>query len=347
MRKVRPPFHIMAVIAYCLMALVFLLASCGKESQKQAPEKSPGESPIKVILAENPVPLSSVTIVAKAKGFFKNQGLDVVVKKLTSGKLALDAVLGGGADFATVAETPLMYAGFVKLPAVVLATFTYSDNDCKVAARRDLGIEKPIDLKGRKVATFVGTSAEFFMNAFLNGHSLSASDVQVVTLQPSDMPTALERGDIAAFFIWEPHIYNARRIGGDKVIVFTGQEFYTETFNLAATRKYVTNNPEVPKKMLSALLEAEYFIRDHPDEAITIVSEVTGMDRTVLKDIWQDFTFQVVLDPFLLKYLKLQAQWAIKSEIVKDTTVPDYRPMIFEQPLKDIKPEAVRILIEE
>jgi ABC-type nitrate/sulfonate/bicarbonate transport system substrate-binding protein len=297
----------------------------------------------KVTLAENPVPLSSVTIIAHEKQFFKKHGINLDVKPFTSGKLALDAVLGGAADFATVAETPLMLAGFADQPAIILATFTYSNNDTKVAARRDLGVNQPIDLKGKKVATFVGTSAEFFMNAFLKGYGLSSKDVEVVSLKPPEMVTALERGDVAAFFIWEPHIYNSRQILGDKIVIFSGRQFYTETYNLVTTKEYAQKNQEIVKEMLYALLDAEKFIHDHPDDAINIVTSFVGMDKSVLNKIWADFNFNVALDPFLLTCMNEQAQWALESGIVKKEKVPDYARMIYAAPLIQIKPEVVKI----
>lgn len=330
---------------YCIVLFSFLgiivFHGCNDSSEKASADKA--GIAVEVILAENPVPLSSITIIAHEKGFFKAHGLDVSVRQFTSGKQSLDAVLGGGADFATVAETPIMHAGFVNQPVAVLATFTFSNNDCKVAARKDLGVTKPEDLKGMKVATFVGTSAEFFMNAFLKGHGLSAADVEVVTLKPPEMVSALVRGDIAAFFIWEPSIFMAEKALGDRAIVFTGEEFYTETFNLVTTMEYAQGNPDIAKKMLKALLDAEELIHNHPDEAIQIVSGYTGMEQLVLENIWPDFQFEIVLDPFLLKNMREQARWAIETGTAKGTSIPNYETMIYAVPLKQVKPEAVTI----
>ncbi len=148
-------------------------------------------------LAVNVVPLASIAIVATEPTAVDQFNLEV--KTFTTGKLCFDAVLGGGAEFGTVAETPLTLAALANQPFQVLATIAYSNNDCKVIARKDRGINSPADLRGRKVATFIGTSAEFFMHSFLKAQGLSAKDLQVTTLQPPDMVTALSNGDIDAF----------------------------------------------------------------------------------------------------------------------------------------------------
>jgi len=303
-----------------------------------------GNPAAKIILAENQFPQSAATIVAYRKGYFSKRGLDVDVRRFPSGKLALDAVLGGGANFATVAETPVVFAGFANLPAVVLATISYSSDSCKVAARKDLGVGGPSGLKGKKVATAVGTSAEFFMEAFLKGNGLSRSDVEVVTLKPEDMPSALSRGDIAAFFIWEPYIYVASKLLGDRLVVFSGQQFYTETFNLATTREYAERNPAVVKSVLEALIDAEGHIKSDPADAIATVADQIGMDQAVLQGIWPAYNIGVVLDQFLIKYMQAEADWAVKSQKVKaGSGIPDFYKMIYPEPLRHLKPEAVKI----
>ena len=59
----------------------------------------------KATLAQNMSPISGVTIVAKEKGFFEKNGLDISVSGFTSGKQCLNAVLGGAAEIATTAAS--------------------------------------------------------------------------------------------------------------------------------------------------------------------------------------------------------------------------------------------------
>lgn len=60
----------------------------------------------KATLAQNMSPISGVTIVAKEKGFFEKNSLDISVSGFTLGKQCLNAVLGGAAEIATTAEAP-------------------------------------------------------------------------------------------------------------------------------------------------------------------------------------------------------------------------------------------------
>ena len=205
------------------------------------------------ILAQSMAVVSTPTIIADKKGFFAREGLDIEVKPFTSGKLAFDALLGGSADFATVAETPLVYASLNGQEFYIIATMTYSNNNTKLIVRKDKGILSPQDLKGKKVSTFFGSNAEFLMNEFLTRNGLTTNDVKIVNLRPPEMPTALINGDIDAFFGWQPHIYNAEKELGDKAEIYQGY-FYTETFNIVVRKDFAEANPKTIEKFIMALL---------------------------------------------------------------------------------------------
>ena len=111
-----------------------------------------------VTLADATSPYSAPIYVADKKGFFKEEGLSVQITTFTAGRLCLDALLGGKADFAMVADTPIMRIGFANPTNIaILSTIAESDAAIKFIARKDKGINGPADLKGKKIGTFFGT----------------------------------------------------------------------------------------------------------------------------------------------------------------------------------------------
>lgn len=268
----------------------------------------------KVVLAQNSFdPSSGITMVAEAKGFFAKEGLDVHMINLTAGKLALDAVLGKAADFGTVAETPLMYAGLAKQPIAIIATTETSYSDVKLIARTDHGIRRIKDLRGKKIATAIGTNAQFFVTELLRRHGLKTSDVHLINLRPQDMAFALARGDIDAYAIWEPFVYRGRKLLGSKATVFKTGKIYLNYFNIVALRPYVNKNPEIVQRFLKALLAAEQYIRKNPSETTRIIARTIGMDQKSFATIRSDFNYHVSLNPGLLALLQKEARWAIAS----------------------------------
>lgn len=76
---------------------------------------------------------------------FSDAGLDVVLRPYPTGKMALGAMFAGEVDVATVAETPVMFNSFTRNDFAVIATFTSSNDDCKVIARGTRAIENSFE----------------------------------------------------------------------------------------------------------------------------------------------------------------------------------------------------------
>ena len=283
----------------------------------------PKRSPAETVLAENASPLSSLTIIAREKGFFKDEGLNIKVSRFTSGKLALDAVLGGGADIATVAETPIMFAALGGQDFRIFSTIFLSGNACKVVARRDHDILQPADLRGKKIATFVGTNAEFFTKKFLAHYKISKSDLTIVNLTPTDMVVALSHGDIDAYIVWEPFIYEGKSLLGDKAVVFEVPGLYTTTFNVVSKPKFLDNNKKEVRAFIRALQKSSTFATEYPAEAIAIVANYTNISVSTLQQVWKDYHFPVGLDDKLISYLSDQSEWAIETGRAK-APAPDF-----------------------
>jgi sulfonate transport system substrate-binding protein len=60
------------------------------------------------------------------------------------------------------------------------------------------------ELKGKRVATGLGSTAHFTLLTALENEGLTERDVELVGMEVSDMPKALAQGKIDAFSAWEP-----------------------------------------------------------------------------------------------------------------------------------------------
>jgi NitT/TauT family transport system substrate-binding protein len=329
-----------AVIRHLLALVVFLLVTAAADLGWSG--DSPDGEPQRIVISQGLAPVSTLVFVANDQDFWAEEGLDVRPETFISGKLCLDAVLWGKADVATVAETPVVLAAFQKKKVRVICTI--AEDFLYVLARRSSGISEPADLAGKRVATLMNTSAEFFMDRFLGTHGLIRDDMKVTNLRPADMIFGLIRGDIDAYFIWEPNVYFAERELGGDAVRFSGEGIYTETFNIVVTEEFANDNPEVLEKILRALLKAERFVHENKDRSIDIVADVIGMDREALEQIWDNYNLRVKLDRSLLEFLTQQGRWAVDSGIVGGgSTEPDYPSLILSSPLRALRPEAVTL----
>lgn len=91
--------------------------------------------------------------IALKKGYLAQEGLDVTPKPHAFGKLAIEAIIEGKADLATVGDTPIMLAVMNGRKTMAHATIQTSSLNEAIVARKDRGIAAPGDLLGKKSAS--------------------------------------------------------------------------------------------------------------------------------------------------------------------------------------------------
>jgi len=303
---------------------------------------SPTRAADKVRLAINLSPISALPLIAQQRGLFAKHGLDVSISNFTTGRQALETVLGGGAEIATAAESPVTAAVFAGQKVQLLARMEYSELKTVVVAK---GVVQIGDLKGKRIGYAAGTGSEVYTHELLKRAGLKKTDVTLVNLRPQDMISAAASGSIDAYNIWEPYVANGRKALGAQVRVLEPKNVYSETFNVVVTEAYVKQNPAIATAFLRALLEAETWLKANRAEAIATVSKAVGMKQEELAEIWGDYVFELVLDKRTLDVLSNHAKWRIDTGNAAGDAkvVPDFNNVIFRKPLQQIAPERVKI----
>jgi NitT/TauT family transport system substrate-binding protein len=300
------------------------------------------EGLLKASLAQNLAPISGLTIIAKEKGLFEKQGLDISVSNFTTGKQCLDTVIGGGADIATTAEAPVTAAAMANQPIAFIAGMEYSDLKTITAAKS--GIRTKADLRGKKIGFSAGTGSEVYTATLLKAAGLTPADVTLVNLRPQEMLPAMAAGSIDAFDTWEPYIANAKNTLGENAALLDTHGLYSETFNIVVTRQYLQANGAIVEKFLRALVEAEAWLKANPDEAITTIAGAVGMKRDELAAIWHDYVYHVRIDDRLVGILKTHAAWRLESgNHPPGAAMPDFTKVLALEPLRSIDPGLVTV----
>lgn len=310
-----------------------------------SPVVAQAEEMVKARLAQNLGPISGLTIIAKAKGMFEKQGLDITVSNFTSGKQCLDTVIGGGADIATTAESPVTAAAMAGQPIAFVAGMEYSDVKTMTAAKS--GIKTKADLRGKKIGFTAGTGSEVYTSTLLKAAGLKPADVTLVNLRPQEMVPAMSAGSIDAFDTWEPHIANAKKALGENAVLLDTKGTYSETFNIVVTKPYLEANGPLVQKFLRALIEAEAYTKSNPEDSIATVADAVGMKRDELGAIWNDYFYRVRLDDPLLGVLKLHSAWRLETgNHPPGATMPDFSKVLALEPLRSIDASRVTVSVK-
>jgi NitT/TauT family transport system substrate-binding protein len=298
---------------------------------------------IKVNLTSPQTAFSIPTIIAAEKGFFKEEGVDVAVNYVGTGKIAMDDLLGGKADFANVVETNIAFAGFNNPKIKVLANIE-EVYDATIVARKDKGIKSPADLKGKKIGVMLATTSQVFVDRFLEKNGIPKDSVEIVNLLPPAMQSAIIEGNgVDAISVWQPFVNNAEKALGDNAISFKDKDVFTGYMNLAGNNDFIAKNPETVEKLLKAYIKAEQFLASNKAESIEIVSRVLKLDKEVTEKIWGEYEFKVSLGKELLDATNTEGKWIIATQ--KDFAakqLPDYSVFFDNSFLKKIDENRVK-----
>ncbi len=282
---------------------------------------------------------AGIPYVAQANGYFKEQNIKIEEKLFASGRESLEALLAGHAQLQSVSETPFIHAVLQGNKIVTIATVAVH-GEAKLIARKDRGIIKETDLKGKKVGTAPGTNSDYFMHVFLSGHGLKPNDIAIFNMKAPQMKTALVKGDIDAYFAWEPHIYYAKKELGDKAIVFNPGQRYSGRQTINMNADFAEKNPDVVRSIVRALLRAEEFIKKNPEKAREIVAAKLGVKIEDIDPMWKEIDFKVQLDNGILPLFEKIGKWSAEMN-KRAAPIPDFKKHIYAKALLREKENVV------
>ncbi len=223
---------------------------------------------------------------ADAKGFYKAEGLDVAFRVFPSGTTALQTFRAGEGDIVFNGDLPgLQYWQNSNYDYRVITPLQRDAKGYIVMAKNE--IKTPQDLAGKTVATRVGSTGSWFISEFLDKNHVDAAKVTVKNLDPQNLPAALCRGDIDAFFIWQPSGTRAMEICGDKIHQLSNAVGYVKGYTLAAARASYLATPEGADKVTRFIRAtrkgAEAAAADFP-AVVAYVQQKFGMSENATKE---------------------------------------------------------------
>ena len=214
-------------------------------------------------------------LVAKAKGYFKEEGLDVDVRALPRGSVAVEGLGNGSLQFAETANATFFAAVAKGVPLFSVGISSRGYTGKLLVANKNAGLKTLADLKGKHLATQVGTGMHTVLLMLLEKQNLKASDFNITNLRVVDMPAAMASADnIDAVLGWEPSIQRIVQAGKGKVMLTSGQlqtmAGITYPFLVTTTRAYATEHPDIVQKLMNGYAKADKYIAGHHDETLQI-----------------------------------------------------------------------------
>ncbi|TVY12000.1 ABC transporter substrate-binding protein [Paenibacillus cremeus] len=254
------------VLLSFLLLIGVLLAGCGGSKETSA---TSGGAPVK--LALSPWPGWFVWYLVKEKGFFEKNGVkvDLVWFPVYSDSLAALSTGKVDANSQTLSDTLAPVSKGIPLKGVLVNDNSAGGDGIVVKP----GIQSLSDLKGKKVATELGTVDHLLMLTALNKAGLKEKDVNYVNMTVNDAGPAFISGNLDAAVLWEPFLSKSIEEGKGKLL-FSSKETPGLIPDLLVFREdFTKKRPDDVKKILNAWFDALEYWKNNPEESLAIMAK--------------------------------------------------------------------------
>jgi len=328
------------------VGLVLLLCIVGCKRGEEPASQKPPAAPVAITICHGNIS-DILPRIALEQGYFSEEGLTVTLKHL-DGKQSFDGMLQGECNFAVSAASPIVLADPQRTPFSILATVMSDDNSTRIIARRDRGIAKPQDLKGKRIGVKKGVLGHLFFDLFLMKHGLGQNEVVQVFMEQDAFPAALASGEIDGFSMTTSKIFrDATTSLGDKGVVFA-EPGLCPVYGILTTRPNIPLNLQSAPGVLRALVRAEQYAKGDPAGAKGVVAKAAKISAQETEEIWDRATIEVALANTLFIHLEDQYRWQMeRGGASASVSMPNYLTLVSPEYLRAIKPASVSVIKQE
>jgi sulfonate transport system substrate-binding protein len=264
-----------------------------------------------------------VSIVIRTQGLlekeFEKDGTKVRWVQTLGSNKALEFLNASSIDFGSTAGSAALVARINGNP--IKSIYVYSRPEwTALVTRKDTGITKVADLKGKSVAVTRGTDPHIFLVRALADAGLSDKDVKFVLLQHADGRSALIRGDVDAWAGLDP-MMAAAEIDDGAVLFF--RKPAANTWGILNVREeFLKDHSDLVKRVIAVYEDARKFsLANYAEEKRVFIAATKLPEAVVDKQLKERtaITFNRIgpeqRDSILQAGIALQKAGVIKSDV--------------------------------
>nr|WP_236860353.1 ABC transporter substrate-binding protein [Candidatus Formimonas warabiya] len=259
---------------FFVAVLIVSLSGCStKQNQESQSQKAP-DSREKITVVLDWVPNTNHTglYVAKDKGYFAEEGLDVdIIQPSQAGAAQLIASQQG--DFGVSYQEEVTNARAIGIPITSIAA-VIQHNTSGFASPKPKNIKTPKDFEGKKYGGWGSPMEHAMLASLMEKYGADIKKVEEVNIGTSDFFTSVQKDvDFSwIYYGWDGIQAELKNIPLNIIILKEEDpalDYYTPV--LIASEKTISERPETVKKFLKAVSRGYGFAISHPDESADIL----------------------------------------------------------------------------
>ena len=268
-------------------------------------------------------PDHAALIVAREKGFFEAEGLDVDLIAPADPNDPPKLVAAGRADLAVSYQPQLHLMADQGLPLVRIGTLVGQPLNSLVVLE-DGPVGSIADLKGRKVGFSVGGFEDALLGEMLKEAGLTLSDIELVNVNWSLSPSMIAGQVDAVIGAFRNFELNQMDIVGRPGRAFLPEEHGVPTYDELILLSH-TDHVDAPRlpRFLKALADATDYIRANPEDAWKAFAATDpALDDELNHRAWGDTVPLLASDPGALDAARYDAFAAFMKDAGLTQTTP-------------------------
>lgn len=274
--------------ALAAILCTILLAACGGTDAGGA-GNGPDDGVTPITVGVIPILDVAPIYLGVEQGFFADQGLDVTLQTAQGGAAIVPAVVSGQNQFGFSNNTSLLLAQAQGLPLRIVAPGSSSTSEPGadfggVVVAQDSDITSAADLAGRSVAVnTLNNISDTVVREAVRQDGGDPAGIEFVELPFPEMPAAVAESRVDAAFVVEPFVSIAEGQGARDV----ASVYATPTEDLSVATYFtsedtLTSDPELVDAFTAAMVAAQEFAEQNPDEVRRIIGTYTEIDPELI-----------------------------------------------------------------
>lgn len=212
-------------------------------------------------------PVHANIVLAKQKGFFEQQGLDVEIVEPTDPSMPPKLVAAGQGDISMDYQPHLYMQVEQGLPLVRVGTLVPTPFN-SLTVLKSSNINSLADLKGKKIGFSVSGFEDSLLSTMLATAGLSLKDVELVNINWALSQSLLTKRVDAVIGAYRNFELHELRLEGSEGKAFFPEENGVPVFEelILVAHKDRVNDPKIAK-FLTALEQATAYMKQNPEQA--------------------------------------------------------------------------------
>ena len=310
--------------------LLLLLSACGKETAEKKDSSNEKLQKVSLMLDWYPNAVHSFLFVAREKGYFKEQGLDVDIQMPADTNDPLKLVAANQIDIAMSYQPQVLVARSEDIPVQSFgAIVRHPLNQLMVPV--DGKVQSPKDLAGKTVGYPSIPLDEAIVGTMVKADGGDVGKVKMVDVGWDLIPAMATKKTDALIGGYINHEKLLLDKEGHPMRTLNPADYGVPDYYelvMVASEKGLKEKPEVFKKFMAAITKGQKYVQDHPEDGLSILMSHEDKTSPLEKDV-ETKSLQILIPLMDAKekpfgYQDPQtwektAQWLKDNKVIKET----------------------------